>query len=84
MKGSDQCMLMAELAAAETTVNHGENQKGLRQDVGAILMGVREGRRGGWKEVLFVVLSCFWLFYFMVFVAPKNSKMMEDREKVTS
>lgn len=63
MKGSDQCALMAELAAAETTVSHGENQKGLRRDVGATLMGVREGRDGrdggGWGEVLSVVLSCF-------------------------
>lgn len=29
MKGSDRCLLMAELAAAETTVSRGENRKGL-------------------------------------------------------
>lgn len=43
MKESNQCALMAELAAAETTVSHGENQKGLRQDVEETLMEREEG-----------------------------------------
>lgn len=58
MKESDQCVLMAELALAETTVSHGENQEGLRQDVWATLMRVWErmeevGGKGG------EVLLCF-------------------------
>ncbi len=66
MKGSDQCALMAELAAAETTVSCGENQKGSRQDGGATLTGVREER---WVKSRgrSPMLSCHVLFFCRVF-----------------
>lgn len=49
MKESDQCVLMAELALAETTVSHGENQEGSRQCVSSTDGDVREDG-GGWKK----------------------------------
>lgn len=53
MKGSDQCALMAELAAAETTVGHGENVKGSWQEGVSSTDGVEGGKMGrAEKEVV--------------------------------
>lgn len=70
MKGSDQCALMAELAAAETTVSHGENQKGSRQRCGCNTDGGERGETGeaGGGSYL---LSFHVLDFYRVFIDTK-------------
>lgn len=64
MKGSDQCTLMAELAEAETTVSHGENQTGLEAKWVRNTDGGEKGETRRLKKGEDSLASCLVVFWF--------------------